>query len=112
MFIQNLKAFLAKEKVITWEEYFISIALVSAQRSKDPSRKVGCCLVGEDNKILSIGYNGFPRGCEDDSLPWDKTGAWYDTKYPYVCHAEANAILNSKSSLKNASAYVTLFPCN
>ena len=100
-------------QVLAWDDYFMNIAQLSAYRSKDPSRKVGCCLVDEESKrILSIGYNGFPRGCSDQELPWGKEGEWLDTKYPYVVHAEANAILNSSSSLKNAVAYVTLFPCN
>ena len=91
----------------------MSICIISSYRSKDPSRKVGCCLVEKDsNKILAIGYNGFPRGCPDSKLPWQKDDNWLNTKYPYVCHAEANAILNANSSLKNSVAYVTLFPCN
>ena len=98
---------------LSWDEYFMAIANISALRSKDPNRKVGCCLVDEDSKrILAIGYNGFPRGCPDSKLPWTKHGKWLDTKYPYVCHAEANAILNSNSSLNNSTAYVTLYPCN
>ena len=101
------------EEVLQWDDYFMNVAQLSAYRSKDPSRKVGCCLVEEESKrILSIGYNGFPRGCSDKDLPWGKRGEWLETKYPYVVHAEANAILNSSSSLKDTTAYVTLFPCN
>jgi dCMP deaminase len=103
----------ARSDALTWDEYFMSIAHISAHRSKDPSRQVGCCIVEtETNKIISIGYNGFPRGCQDSDLPWDKTGDWFDTKYPYVVHAEANAIVNATTSLKNSIAYVTLYPCN
>ncbi len=102
-----------KSNDFTWDEYFMSICIISSYRSKDPSRKVGCCLIEKNsNKILAIGYNGFPRGCHDSKLPWQKDDVWLNTKYPYVCHAEANAILNANSSLKNSVAYVTLFPCN
>ena len=98
---------------LRWEEYFMFVAWISAQRSKDPSRQVGCCIVQESTqRIVSIGYNGFPRGCPDHRLPWGKRGAWLDTKYPYVCHAEANAILNASHDIKGCTAYVTLFPCN
>ena len=102
-----------KSNDFTWDEYFMSICVISSYRSKDPSRKVGCCLIEKNsNKILAIGYNGFPRGCHDSKLPWQKDDRWLNTKYPYVCHAEANAILNANSSLQNSVAYVTLFPCN
>lgn len=101
-----------KDSIMSWDEYFMCIALVSSRRSKDPNKKVGCCIVNKENKILSIGYNGFPRGCSDCKLPWTKTGDWKDTKYPYVVHAEANAILNATSNLRDSIAYVTLFPCN
>lgn len=98
---------------ITWDEYFMGVALLSAKRSKDPSTQVGACVVNEDKRIIGIGYNGFPRGCSDDVFPWEKTNECaLDNKYPYVVHAEANAILNSTSSLKGATIYVTLFPCN
>lgn len=88
------------------------MALLSAKRSKDPNTKVGSCIVTEDNKVVGIGYNGFPRGCKDCDLPWERTGEWINTKYPYVVHAEQNAILNSTGSLKGCKLYVTLFPCN
>ena len=102
-----------RENYISWEEYFMGIALLSAKRSKDPSTQVGACIVNEDNKIIGIGYNGFPIGISDDEFPWDKHHEnELDNKYLYVCHAELNAILNSISNLKNASIYVTLFPCN
>jgi len=91
----------------------MSISIISSFRSKDPSKKVGCCIVDEDNRIVSIGYNGFPRGCCDTIFPWDKTKDWIDSKYPYVCHAEANAILNCQGkSCKGCFMYCTLFPCN
>ncbi len=98
---------------ISWDEYFMGIALLSAQRSKDNSTQVGACIVSPEHKILSLGYNGMPSGCADDEMPWDRTGDPYDTKYYYVCHAELNAILNADlGSLKGATVYVTLFPCN
>ncbi len=102
-----------RENYISWDEYFMGIALLSAQRSKDPSTQVGACIVNDDKKIVGVGYNGFPMGCDDDELPWEREGAFLDTKYPYVCHAELNAILNSISrDLKGCSIYVALFPCN
>lgn len=99
---------------ITWNEYFMAMALLSAQRSKDPSTKVGACIVNSENKIVGVGYNGMPTGCNDDDLPWSRTAdSELDTKYPYVCHAELNAILNSNQvTLKDCTLYVTLFPCN
>ncbi len=82
-------------------------------RSKDPNTQVGACIVSPEKKIIGVGYNGFPIGCSDDDLPWERDGEWIETKYPYVCHAELNAILNSTiSSLKGATLYVALFPCN
>ena len=98
---------------ISWDEYFMGVALLSAKRSKDPSTQVGACVVNQDKRIIGIGYNGFPRGCSDEEFPWGKEDTnRLNTKYPYVVHAEANAILNSSSSLKGATVYVTLFPCN
>ncbi|MEG0304865.1 MAG: dCMP deaminase family protein [Oscillospiraceae bacterium] len=100
---------------ISWDEYFMGIALLSAQRSKDSGTQVGACIVSNENKILSMGYNGMPTGCYDDSMPWEREGAPLDTKYMYVCHAELNAILNQASgtgSLRGAKLYTTLFPCN
>lgn len=100
---------------ISWDEYFMGVALLSAKRSKDPNTKVGACIINAKKRIIGIGYNGFPMGCDDDVFPWGSTsenGA-LDTKYPYVVHAEANAILNTTAqSLDNASLYVSLFPCN
>lgn len=97
---------------ISWDEYFMGIAFLSAQRSKDPSTKVGACLVSQDKKVLSLGYNGMPVGVDDKLIPWGRDGEELETKYPYVCHAELNAILNSDRNLKGAKIYVTLFPCN
>ena len=98
---------------ITWDEYFMGIALLSAQRSKDNNTQVGACIVNHENKILSLGYNGMPTGCDDDEMPWERDGEPINTKYMYVCHAELNAILNrSSGSLEDAKLYVTLFPCN
>ena len=98
---------------ITWDEYFMGVALLSAKRSKDPSTQVGACVVNQDKRIVGIGYNGFPRGCSDDIFPWGKgNDNELNNKYPYVVHAEANAILNSSGNIKGATVYVTLFPCN
>lgn len=102
-----------RENYITWDEYFMGIALLSAQRSKDPATQVGACIVSGDNKILSMGYNGMPRGCDDNMMPWRRSGYVLDTKYLYVCHAELNAILNAGGiSLEGTRMYTTLFPCN
>lgn len=102
-----------RKDYISWDEYFMGIALLSAKRSKDPSTQVGACIVNQFNKIVGIGYNGFPIGCSDDDLPWARTaGSDNETKYPYVVHAEANAILNSTKDLHGARIYVALFPCN
>lgn len=103
-----------RDDYISWDEYFMGIALLSAKRSKDPSTQVGACIVNENKKIMSVGYNGFPHGCSDDDFPWDREGeSTIDTKYPFVCHAELNAILNNAgASLKGCSIYVALFPCN
>lgn len=100
---------------LDWDTYFMAIAKLSAKRSKDPSTQVGACVVSEDNRILSIGYNGTPNGFNDDIFPWDREGHPLDTKYLYVVHAERNAILNYRGNRKdfvNAKIYVDLFPCN
>ena len=97
---------------ISWDEYFMGVAMLSALRSKDPSTKVGACIVNENKRIVGIGYNGLPCGCDDDEFPWERNGGFLDTKYAYVVHAEPNAILNATSDLTNATLYVTLFPCN
>jgi dCMP deaminase len=102
-----------RDSYINWDEYFMGIALLSAERSKDPNTRVGACIVSQENKILSIGYNGFPVGCSDDSGLWKREGDFKETKYAYVCHAELNAILNyAGSTLKGSKIYVALFPCN
>lgn len=97
---------------ISWDTYFMGVASLSAMRSKDPSTQVGACIVNRKNHIIGIGYNGLPNGLNDDAYPWDKDGDFLNTKYPYVVHAEPNAILNSTSSLEKATLYVTLFPCH
>ena len=98
---------------ISWDEYFMGVALLSAQRSKDPGTQVGACIVSKQNKIVGAGYNGMPIGCNDDEFPWDRTGDFLDTKYPYVCHAELNAILNNIGmDLHGCRIYTALFPCN
>ena len=98
---------------ISWDEYFMGVATLSGMRSKDPNTQVGACIVSEDNKILSMGYNGFPNGCSDDEFPWAREGEPLDTKYLYVTHSELNAILNYRGgSLEGAKLYVSLFPCN
>ncbi len=102
-----------RKDYLSWDQYFMGIALLSAQRSKDNSTQVGACIVSEENKILSVGYNGMPTGCSDDCMPWEREGPPLKSKYFYVCHAELNAILNNNGlSLKGARIYTTLFPCN
>ena len=98
---------------ISWDEYFMGVALLAAQRSKDPNTQVGACIVDEQNRILSTGYNGFPHGCSDDEFPWNRDESLGETKYQFVVHAELNAILNSRGkTLAGAKVYVGLFPCN
>jgi dCMP deaminase len=99
---------------ISWDDYFMGIAVLSAHRSKDPSSQVGACIVNPGNKIVGIGYNGFPTGCGDETLPWAREGeSSLDTKYPYVCHAELNAITNkNQADIAGCRIYSTLFPCN
>ena len=98
---------------ISWDEYFMGVALLSAKRSKDPSTQVGACIVNNKNKIVGAGYNGLPAGCDDDEFPWEKQGEFLQTKYPYVCHAELNAILNNIGmDLHGCRIYTALFPCN
>ena len=101
-----------RQDYISWDEYFMGVAILSSKRSKDPSTQVGAFIVNKDKKIVGIGYNGFPHGVDDDQFPWGKEGNYVDTKYPYVVHAEPNAILNSISSLDGCTLYVTLFPCH
>ena len=99
---------------ISWDEYFLGVAKLSAMRSKDPHTKVGACIVNDENRIVGVGYNGFPYGCEDEKFPWgnEKNVPSNETKYPFVVHAELNAILNSTRELKGCRIYVSLFPCN
>ena len=100
-----------REDYINWDEYFMGIAMLAARRSKDPSTQVGACIVSPDNIIISTGYNGMPKGCSDDEFPWDREGE--ETKYPYVVHAELNAILNASGrDLRGSRLFVALFPCN
>lgn len=101
-----------REDYISWDEYFIAVAMLSAERSKDPNTRVGACIVDNNNKILATGYNGAPIGYNDDDFAWDRDGDFLNTKYAYVCHAELNAILNSHADLRNSKLYVYLFPCN
>ena len=101
-----------KQNVISWDQYFMGLAHLSAMRSKDPNTSVGAVIVDDKHRVVSIGYNGMPYGCSDDVYPWDREGDLLDTKYPYVVHAELNAILNAGRSLKDCILYVSLFPCN
>ena len=102
-----------RENYISWDEYFMGIAMLAARRSKDPNTQVGACIVSQDNIILSTGYNGMPKGCSDDEYPWEREGELCDTKYAYVTHSELNAILNYRGgSLEGTKLYVTLFPCH
>lgn len=102
-----------RQDYISWDEYFMGVAHLSGMRSKDPSTQVGACIVSQDNKILSMGYNGFPNGCADEDFPWDREGDLLETKYAFVTHSELNAILNYRGgSLEGTKLYVSLFPCN
>ena len=102
-----------RQDYISWDEYFMGVALLAAMRSKDPNTQVGACIVDDDNRILSTGYNGFPQGCSDDAFPWGREGSEVETKYPFVVHAELNAILNNRGkNLTGSRLYVALFPCN
>ena len=103
-----------REDYISWDEYFMGVSLLASKRSKDPNTQVGACIVNENKKIMSVGYNGFPMGCSDDEFPWERSGdSSIDTKYPFVCHAELNAILNNAGApLTGCTIYVALFPCN
>ena len=102
-----------RDGYLSWDDYFMSVALLSGKRSKDPNTQVGACIVNKNNIIESIGYNGLPKGCSDDEFPWGKEGETLNTKYPFVVHAELNAILNAKGKdLSGCRIYVALFPCN
>ena len=100
-----------RENYLSWDEYFMGVAMLTAGRSKDPNTQVGACIVSPENIIISTGYNGMPKGCSDDTFPWARTGE--ETKYPFVVHAELNAILNANGrDLRGSRLYVALFPCN
>jgi dCMP deaminase len=101
-----------RQHVITWDQYFMGMAHLSALRSKDPSTQVGAVIVSAENKVVSIGYNGLPKGCSDDEYPWERDGNALESKYVYVVHAELNAILNAPLSVQGCRLYVSLFPCN
>ncbi len=101
-----------REHVLSWDEYFMGLAHLSAMRSKDPSTQVGAVIVDQEHKGVGIGYNGFPIGCSDDEFPWGREGDMLETKYAFVVHAELNAILNSTRDLHGCTLYVSLFPCN
>ena len=110
--LQNARSMMKRNDFISWDKYFMGVAMLSSMRSKDPNTQVGACIVNEKKRIVGIGYNGFPYGCDDDEFPWTNGNDFLSSKYPYVVHAEPNAILNSSCSLDNATLYVTLFPCN
>ena len=100
-----------RENYLSWDEYFMGVAMLAAGRSKDPNTQVGACIVSPENIIISTGYNGMPKGCSDDTFPWARTGE--ETKYPFVVHLELNAILNANGrDLRGSRLYVALFPCN
>ena len=102
-----------RKDYLSWDEYFMGLAILSSERSKDPSTQVGACIVDKNNKIISVGYNGAPTGYDDDKdMTWERDGDFLDTKYAYVCHSELNAILNSRVNVEGCRLFVTLFPCN
>lgn len=102
-----------RKDYIGWDDYFMGVSLLASQRSKDPNTQVGACIVDDQNRILSTGYNGFPQGCSDDEFPWNRDSALGETKYQFVVHAELNAILNGRGkSLAGSKLYVSLFPCH
>ena len=102
-----------RDDYLSWDQYFMAVALLSAQRSKDPNTQVGACIVDRRRRIVGVGYAGFPTGCSDDELPWARDGGLLETKYAFVCHAELNAILNRNAAdLSGCTIYTTLYPCN
>lgn len=101
-----------RSPVLSWDQYFMAMAHLAAFRSKDPNTQVGACIVNDQKRVVGLGYNGFPKGCDDDQYSWERKGKFLDTKYPYVVHAELNAILNSIQNLSGCTIYVSLFPCN
>ena len=100
------------DNVLTWDEYFMGLAHLSALRSKDPNTQVGEAIIDENHRVVSVGYNGFPTGVSDDEFPWSREGDVLTSKYAFVVHAELNAILNSQRSVRGCTIYVSLFPCN
>lgn len=100
------------DRVLNWDQYFMAMAHLAAFRSKDPNTQVGACIINPQKRVVGLGYNGFPRGCDDDIYPWERQGDFLQTKYPYVVHAELNAILNSIQNLAGCTIYVSLFPCH
>lgn len=102
-----------RKNYISWDQYFMGVAMLSAERSKDPNTQVGACIVDCNHHIISLGYNGAPTGYSDDLIPWDKReGDQFKTKYVYSCHSEMNAILNAPIGVRGMTLYVTLFPCH
>lgn len=101
-----------RKDYISWDECFMRMAHVIAERSKDPSSQVGAVIATQENVVLGLGYNGFPRGIDEDQFPWDREGELHETKYAYICHAEENAVYNANNITKGAKIYATLFPCN
>ncbi|MGM9961271.1 MAG: deoxycytidylate deaminase [Allobaculum sp.] len=101
-----------RTSVLSWDQYFMGMAHLAAFRSKDPNTQVGACIVNPQKRVVGLGYNGFPKGCSDDVYSWERQGEFLETKYPYVVHAELNAILNSIQNLAGCTLYVSLFPCN
>lgn len=101
-----------RSDVLSWDQYFMAMAHLAAFRSKDPNTQVGACIVNSEKRVVGLGYNGFPKGCSDDEYSWERQGDFLDTKYPFVVHAELNAILNSIQNLSGCTLYVSLFPCN
>jgi dCMP deaminase len=102
-----------RDDYISWDEYFMGVALLASYRSKDPNTQVGACIIDDQNRILSTGYNGFPQGCSDDEFPWNRDASLGETKYQFVVHAELNAVLNARGkNLSGAKLYVSLFPCH
>jgi len=97
---------------ISWDKYFMGVSLLSGMRSKDPNTQVGSCIVNKRKRIVGIGYNGLPYGCNDDEFPWERDGDFLEAKYPYVVHAEANAILNATTDLNDCTIFTSLFPCH
>ena len=98
---------------ISWDEYFMGVSVLASKRSKDPNTQVGACIIDDQKRIMSTGYNGFPQGCSDDAFPWNRDASVGETKYQFVVHAELNAVLNARGkNLSGSTLYVTLFPCH